>query len=78
MQFHLFSIGCIIEISKKIYRIAVNEKPKGGKMKKNFFRFCSLVLVVFLLLFSASGCKEKKVTEKYYDDFFGSSVTAVV
>lgn len=78
MQFHLFSIGCIIEISKKIYRIAVNEKPKGGKMKKNIFRLCSLVLVVFLLLFPASGCNGEKVTEKYYDDFFGSSVTAVV
>ena len=47
-------------------------------MKKNIFKFCSLVLVVFLLLFPASGCKGEKVTEKYYDDFFGSSVTAVV
>ncbi|HBK02364.1 MAG TPA: hypothetical protein DDY77_04980, partial [Clostridiales bacterium] len=50
---------------------------KGGKMKKSFFKPIALLLSTIFLAFALSGCGKDKVTEKYYEDFFGSSVTAV-
>ena len=46
-------------------------------MKKSFFKPIALLLSTVFLAFALSGCGEDKVTEKYYEDFFGSSVTAV-
>ncbi len=46
-------------------------------MKKSFFKPIALLLSTIFLAFALSGCGKDKVTEKYYEDFFGSSVTAV-
>lgn len=46
-------------------------------MKNKFFTSFLPLIVVFFFCFSLLGCRNTGFVEKYYDDFFGSSVTAV-